>query len=88
MNGVSFQQLSNNREKQAATLYVIVIGEATKRLSPEFSQPHPQIDWESMAGMRDVVVHQCDRVNVQVVWEVGQTDLPELLTLLKSLTYD
>jgi uncharacterized protein with HEPN domain len=37
MAGVSLDQLSTNREKQAAILYfLIIIGEATKRLSSEF----------------------------------------------------
>jgi uncharacterized protein with HEPN domain len=85
MNQVSFEELTLNREKQAAILYFfIIIGEATKRLSPEFRASRPEIDWQSIAGMRDILAHQYDRVNIQVVWDAVQTDLPELLTLLKS----
>jgi uncharacterized protein with HEPN domain len=86
MNQVSFAELAMNREKQAAILYFfITIGEATKRLSPEFRVAHPEIDWKGIAGMRDILAHQYDRVNIQVVWDAVQTDLPELLTQLKSL---
>jgi len=49
INQVSFEELAINREKQAAILYfLIVIGEATKRLSFEFRASHPEIDWQSI----------------------------------------
>jgi uncharacterized protein with HEPN domain len=38
----------------------------------------PEVDWQSIAGMRDILAHQYDRVNIQVVWDSVQTDLPEL----------
>ena len=71
MGGVSFAQLSANREKQAAILYfVIIMGEATKRLSKNFRASHPEIDWQGIAGMRDILAHQYDRVDIQVIWDV------------------
>jgi uncharacterized protein with HEPN domain len=86
MNQVSFEEFAMNREKQAAILYFfLTIGEATKRLSPEFRDSHPKINWKGMAGMRDILAHQYDRVNIQVVWDAVQTDLPELLAQIKSL---
>lgn len=86
MQGVDFNQLAENVEKQDAILRrIIVIGEATKRLSPEFRQSHPQVPWKDIAGMRDIVVHNYDQINIQVVWDVVQNDLPDLLTLLNSL---
>jgi hypothetical protein len=33
-----------------------VIGAATKRLSQEFRQQHPEIPWRDIAGMRDVLL--------------------------------
>ena len=86
MNQVSFEEFALNREKQAAVLYFfIMIGEATKRLSSEFRASYPKINWQDMSGMRDILAHQYDRVNIQVVWDAVQTDLPELLTRLKFL---
>lgn len=34
-----------------------IIGEAAKRLSVEFKDKHPGLDWTAMAGMRDVLIH-------------------------------
>ena len=46
-----------------------VIGEATKRLSPNFRDGHPDVPWRAMAGMRDLLIHAYDRVDLEEVWE-------------------
>ena len=34
-----------------------IIGEATKKVSKEFTEEHPEIPWRKMAGMRDRLIH-------------------------------
>ena len=51
--GRSAEALANDEMRLEAILYdFIVIGEATKRLSTEFRNAHPEIPWKEMAGMR------------------------------------
>jgi uncharacterized protein with HEPN domain len=79
-------RLETNDEKVSAILYQItIIGEATKRLSQDFRQQHPEIPWREIAGMRDVIVHEYDQVDLDVVWDVIQNKLPELLIFLQPL---
>ncbi|MBC6424068.1 MAG: DUF86 domain-containing protein [Hormoscilla sp. SP12CHS1] len=66
----------------------MVIGEATKRLSKEFRNSHSHIPWKDMAGMRDILAHQYDRVNLNTLWYVIQFDIPELLELIEPLLPD
>ncbi len=80
------EELTNNLEKQSAILYqIVVIGEAVKRLSSEFRAQHPAIPWRDIAGMRDILTHQYDKVEVDDVWAVVQQDIPSLLKMIEPL---
>ena len=80
------QDLELNDEKQSAILYQItIIGEATKRLSLEFRQENPAVPWREMAGMRDVIVHEYDQLDLDVIWDVIHDKLPNLLRQISLL---
>ena len=64
---------------------IIIIGEAVKRLSPEFRQNHPKIPWKFIAGMRDQIIHGYFDVDLDQVWNTVEKDLPELIGYLKPL---
>ena len=66
-----------------------VIGEAVKRLSREFREGEPDVDWRGWAGFRDILVHAYDAVEPAIVWEVVQNELQALYeTALKRLDGD
>lgn len=70
-------------EKQDAVIRRIeVIGEATKRLEAGFKDNFPEIPWRKMTGMRDVLIHDYDEIDIDLIWRVIQDDLP---TLKKSI---
>ena len=86
--GLDKSALGTDEEKQSVILYQIIIGEATKRLSVEFRSQHSEIPWKDIAGMRDILAHQYDQVNLNTLWDAVQTDIPELLALLQPLLPD
>lgn len=86
----SFEAFEDDRLVQSAVLHhLMVIGEATKRLSPSFRDRHSDIPWTKMARMRDRLIHGYDNVDLGIVWGAVTEDiaglLPQLRTLLESL---
>lgn len=84
--GLSPLELQADRMRTSAILYqILIIGEATKRLSLDFRRQHPDIPWDSMAGMRDIIAHQYDQIDLRTLWVVVQQSVPELLVKLEPL---
>jgi len=75
----SQNEFKNNQEKQDAVVNRMnVIGEATKNLSQEIRDNYPDIPWKRMAGMRDVLIHQYHGIDLEVVWQTINQELPEV----------
>jgi uncharacterized protein with HEPN domain len=84
--GFTAQELAADEMRLSAILYeFIVIGEATKRLSPQFRDQHPELPWTEMAGLRNVLAHQYDKVDVQLLHRSIRVSLPEALEKIISL---
>ncbi len=62
-----------------------IIGEATKRLSSELRAQHREIPWKRIAGIRDVLIHAYDHVDLDLVWSIATKDLPDLVSALGHL---
>jgi uncharacterized protein with HEPN domain len=64
---------------------LIIIGEAAKNVSGEYRTAHPEIPWRRLAGMRDVLVHQYFRLDLDLVWDIGEEELPALIAAVQPL---
>ena len=62
-----------------------VIGEAAKRLDEVYRASHPDIPWRAIAGLRDVLIHQYEGVELERVWAIVEKDLPGLKQSIAGL---
>lgn len=80
--------LEDEKTQSAIVFQLLIIGEATKRLSISLRQQYPKIPWTLMAGMRDNLIHEYDNIDLQEVWKTAECDIPSLLLSIQALLDD
>ncbi len=63
---------------------VEIMEEATKRTSSDVLARYPGIPWTDIVGMRNIVIHNYNDVNLSTVWDTVVDDVPLLLATLGS----
>jgi uncharacterized protein with HEPN domain len=69
----------------AATRAIQIIGEAAKKIPDSIKAQYPEIPWKGMTGMRDKVTHEYFGVNLDVLWDTIQQDLPKVKDLMPEV---
>ncbi len=74
--------IASEEIQDAVIRNVEVIGEAAKRVSGEARNRLTSLDWKAICGMRDVLIHDYIGVDLDEVWNVACTRIPELQAVL------
>ncbi|WP_008316381.1 DUF86 domain-containing protein [Leptolyngbya sp. PCC 6406] len=84
--GLGVELFVQNRQAVRAVLYSLaVIGEAVASAIDELDAADPATPWHQIRGMRNAVIHEYFRVDVETVWQTTQLDLPMLKTALQQI---
>lgn len=67
---------------------VEIVGEAAYQVSEATQLLLPQIPWDDMIGMRHRLVHAYFAINLDILWQTVQDDLPALIAILQSILAD
>jgi uncharacterized protein with HEPN domain len=89
VSGMTYEQFEHDAKTIFAVVRAIeIIGEAVKRLPLAFRERYPSIPWRDMAGMRDIIIHSYDNVNLQIVWDVVMREIPRLKPQIEHIRDD
>ena len=76
----------DERTKSAVVYQLLIIGEATTRLSNKHRSEFDETPWKLMVGMRNALIHGYHIVNWDQVWRTCQKYIPELIVQVKKQT--
>lgn len=62
-----------------------VVGEASIHVSQEFRQAHPDWPWKQMRDTRNRLIHGYANINLRVVWDTVQDDVPGLIEKIEAV---
>jgi len=60
------------------------LGEAVKALPRDVTERHPDVDWRSFAGLRDVVAHGYFGLRQELLWPIVREEVPRLLAAVDA----
>ena len=62
-----------------------IVGEAASQVSEDYRAKHPDIPWKNMVALRNRLIHGYFDVDLDIVWDTVNTDLPPVVRLLQLL---
>src|ERR1039457_57148 len=85
LSGMTREQfLADLRTQDAVVRRFEIIGEAARHLSPEAQKALPEVPWNLVVGMRNLLIHDYDDVDPKRVWTDSQNDLSPLIARLEK----
>ncbi len=86
---MTFDEFQTDAKTTFAVIRALeIIGEATKNIPIPIREQYPAIPWKGFTGMRDKLIHAYFGVNLEVVWDTIQQDLPQLRPVINQILQD
>lgn len=84
--GMKFEDFVRDKKTTNAVVRSLeVIGEATKRIPGRMRKKYSEVPWKRMAGMRDKLIHEYFGIDLEIVWQVINSELPPLKPSIQKI---
>ena len=77
--------IANTMLIEACVFNIGQLGELCRNADDDFMSAHSEIPWKVIRGMRNRIVHDYEGVNIQLVWETIEKNIPTLLCSLNNI---
>jgi uncharacterized protein with HEPN domain len=83
---VNYSDFTNNKMiRYAVERQLLVIGEAANHVPGAYQENHPEIPWQQVIGLRNVLAHEYGEIKVDRIYNAATISVPNLLILLNKL---
>lgn len=87
--GLSFEQYAGDRKtRNAVERNLEIIGEASRHVSESARKMFPDIPWNSVIGLRNIIAHEYGEVLHEKVWDICKNRLPAMIEQLEQTGVD
>jgi uncharacterized protein with HEPN domain len=69
----------------ALTKLIEIVGEASKHVSRDFTEAHPELPWTEMAQARDRLIHGYFDLDYGIIWTIATVHLPGVVAALEKI---
>lgn len=81
-HNITLNDFLNNRLLQlSVTRLLEIIGEASAKLSDDYKSSYPNIEWKSIVGFRNIIVHEYFGLDYQIIWDIIKNHITQLKEL-------
>ena len=78
-DGMTKEDFIDNKDKRAAAeRYVMIVGEAAHMVSEKMKDEHPEVEWDRITELRNMIAHEYMRVDYSALWETVRSVLPKM----------
>jgi uncharacterized protein with HEPN domain len=77
--------LDDPRTSRAVAFEFTTMGEAARAVPTDAQDRYPQLPWEKMQAIRNVLVHEYFRIDEEILWRASQEEIPPLILLLEEI---
>lgn len=85
-DGLDMESIESSLALNYGLRYAIgMLGEAANNIPPDVRAENPDIPWRGLVDMRNVLVHFYHGIDLDLLWDVIDNEIPTLLTQLKAM---